>query len=61
MFSSHAGAATDAPLLNTNPGLYSFHKSQAETAQATKKGVQGRRGALSVARLSHPGRHSLAF
>ncbi|KAK7735370.1 hypothetical protein SLS63_003840 [Diaporthe eres] len=32
MFSSHAGAPTDAPLLDTNPALYSIHKTQVEAA-----------------------------
>lgn len=32
MFSSHAGAPTDAPLLDTDPSLYSIHKAQVETA-----------------------------
>lgn len=32
MFSSHAGAPTDAPLLDTEPALYSIQKSQVEKA-----------------------------
>ncbi|KAL1869343.1 hypothetical protein Daus18300_005555 [Diaporthe australafricana] len=33
LFSSHAGAPTDAPLLDTDPELYSIQKTQAETTQ----------------------------
>lgn len=32
IFSSHAGAPTDAPLLDTDPTLYSVQKAQVETA-----------------------------
>ncbi|KAH8774349.1 hypothetical protein F5883DRAFT_546663 [Diaporthe sp. PMI_573] len=32
MFSSHAAAPTDAPLLDTDPALYFIQKTQAETA-----------------------------
>lgn len=32
MFSAHAGAPTDAPLLDTDPSLYSIQKAQVETA-----------------------------
>lgn len=32
IFSSHAGAPTDAPLLDTDPALYSVQKAQVETA-----------------------------
>lgn len=32
MFSSHAGAPTDAPLLDTDPALYSVQKAQLEAA-----------------------------
>ncbi|KAG8157859.1 hypothetical protein KVR01_012131 [Diaporthe batatas] len=32
VFSSHAGAPTNAPLLDTDPELYSVQKTQAETA-----------------------------
>lgn len=43
LFSSHAGAPIDAPLLDTHPELYSIQKAQVETAKwDLMKGVSAR-------------------